>query len=99
LNTIRERDKFSIGANVVACELDDGRALLDLSKSQYYRLNRTAAIVWEWLEEESASIDELTIKMLGRFDVEESTCRADLTTMLNTFLEAGLVEQIITPSG
>lgn len=98
MNTIREKGKFSICNNVVACELDDGRALLDLNESQYYRLNHTAAIVWEWLEQGSKSIDELTIKMLSRFDVEECTCRADLAIMLKSFSEAGLIERAHTPT-
>lgn len=99
MSALQNNAIFSTCENVVACELDDGRALLDLTESQYYKLNRTGAIVWEWLEEESASIDQLTTKMLARFEVEEAICRADLASILSTFLEAGLVEQANTPSG
>lgn len=77
---------------VVACDLDDGRALLDLRKSKYYKLNNTGALVWEWLEE-GATIDTLAEKMMEQFSVEDAQCRADINGILSSFLDAGLIEQ------
>lgn len=83
--------RISTAANVVACDLDGGKALLDLTTSQYYKINPTAALVWEWISG-GATLNSLIENMLEEFDVEEGVVRADVEAIISSFADAGLVQ-------
>lgn len=85
--------QISPAENVVSCELDGGRALLDLEKSQYYSLNDTAATIWEWLEADTNKPSELVEKMQATYEVELEQCQADLAAILSSLLDAGLIRE------
>jgi hypothetical protein len=87
-----ETVRFKHGVDVVACDIDGGKALLDMKSSNYYKLNRSAALVWDWVGE-GADISELTDKMVGEFDVEPDECIADVRAVLESFVGAGLLER------
>ena len=42
---------FVHAESVICCDLDGGKALLDSENSQYYKLNDTAALIWETLSD------------------------------------------------
>lgn len=82
---------FTAHSEVVACELDGGKALLDLRGSRYYKLNRSAALIWEWIGEGS-TLSLLVDRMLQRFDVDRSQCEEDVIAIISSFEKAGLVD-------
>lgn len=77
--------------NVVACELEGGKALLDLSTSNYYKLNETAALVWEWIGA-GATVSSLVERMMDSYDVSQDECTADVEAIIADFRDSGLVE-------
>lgn len=89
---IGDNSVFTLRDDVVACELDEGKALLDMRESKYYKLNGSAALIWGWIGSGS-SFDQLLDNMLERFDVSEEQCRKDLQAVLSDFLNTGLIEQ------
>ena len=92
---MQDRDsnrKFSISPDAVAGELDDGRAILNLQTSQYYHLNETGALIWEWVEA-NHSVGQMTEDMQNRFDVPLEDCRSDIIDVLKELEQAGLVTQ------
>lgn len=78
--------------DVVACDLDGGKALLDLQTSQYIKLNETAALIWQWIGEE-LSPNEMLDEMMAKYDVDEAECREDIESLIGSLKEAGLVEE------
>ena len=76
--------------DVVACTLEGGNALLDLASSNYYTLNGSAAMIWEWLGS-GATVAELIDRMLETFDVEREVCADDVQAVVASFEDAGLV--------
>lgn len=78
------------GGEVVACELEGGKALLDLGTSSYFRLNATAALIWEWLAD-GMTMASLVDRMLDEFDVEKDVVSRDVEAIVGAFAEAGLV--------
>lgn len=76
--------------DVVACSLESGNALLDLTSSNYYSLNGSAAMIWEWIDS-GATIAELVERMLETYDVDRETCVADIQSIVASFEQAGLV--------
>lgn len=78
------------GADVVACELDGGSALLDLASSDYYRLNGTAAAVWDGIGE-GLSAPQIAQRIVSEYDVDLEQCTADVDAIISALLDAGLV--------
>lgn len=82
---------FRPSADVVACDLSDGKALLSLETSKYFKLNDSAAVVWASVET-GAKLDQIVDAMLQRFDVDKATCTDDVLAILEIFNKAGLIE-------
>jgi hypothetical protein len=78
-------------ADVVACDLEDGKALLNLATSKYFKLNGSAAFLWEALGSGS-TIASICSDLLEHFDVDQEQCTADVFAIIQAFREAGLVE-------
>lgn len=78
-------------SDVVACDLDGGKALLDMNSSNYYRLNGSASMIWEWIGD-GATLAELIDRMLQEYDVERDECEKDVEAVVSSFIKAGLLE-------
>ncbi len=90
MKPVGDKDRFSQTSDVVACNLDGGKALLDMASSNYYQLNGTAALLWELIGEGS-SVVQVAEQMLEKFEVDRSQCLADTKEVIGSFEEAGLV--------
>lgn len=88
---MQTNDRLFASEEVVACELDEGRALLDLRAGKYFKLNKSAGLIWDCLTT-GATIEELMAEFEKRYDVEESQCRKDITAILNNFIAADLLQ-------
>lgn len=84
---------FTQSENIVSCEFEGGSALLDLEKSQYYKLNTSAALIWEWLDT-PVTLAGLTERMVQHFDVEKDVCLSDIKSILSSFIKSGLIENV-----
>lgn len=82
---------FRPAEHVVACELEGGKALLDLETSTYYKLNHSAALIWEWIGD-GAGTPDLVARMLDCFEVGEDECKQDVEAIIDSFCDAGLLE-------
>ncbi len=78
--------------NIVACELDNGQALLDLRTSQYVKFNETAGLVWQWVQS-GFTVDQMAVEMCAIFDADLDDCRGDIMLLLQQLEEAKLVER------
>ncbi|AKH42782.1 Coenzyme PQQ synthesis protein D (PqqD) [Croceibacterium atlanticum] len=83
---------LSLREDVVACDLQGGKALLDLRTSKYIKLNETAALIWQWIGEHKTR-DEMLAAMVETYDVDEAECRADIESLIGSMKEAGLIEE------
>lgn len=68
--------------STVFTPLADGTAvLLNLDTRLYFSLNRTAAALWQQIEEAKAvTLDDLVQKTCERFEVSEEAARQDLSS-------------------
>ncbi len=90
---VEDSDRFSQAADVVACNLDGGKALLDMATSNYYQLNGTAAMLWELIGD-GMRVADIADHMFEQFEVERSQCLADAKRVIGAFLEADLVLRV-----
>lgn len=85
---------FRLAEHVVCRQTNtDLRMLFDRSKGVMYELNESASAVVGQLNQAPASVEGLSDALLGEFDAEPSEIRADVSSLLADFLDAGLVVQ------
>ena len=94
MSTLNENGsvRYVANENIVACELDDGQALLDLHTSQYVKFNETASMVWQWVQA-GFTVDTMAAEMCSIFDADINDCRKDIISLLQELEEAKLVER------
>jgi hypothetical protein len=76
--------------NIPTIELDGDVAMMNIEKGKYYGLNSVASRVWELLEE-SQIFSELIELLLKEYDVDKTTCVQDVSELLDSLNEAGLI--------
>jgi len=78
--------------DVVACELGTGMALLNMQEGKYYRLNDTAKLIWDQLEEPS-NVASLVDSIVNRFEISVADCTGDVVAVVTKLCEYNLVRQ------
>lgn len=76
-----------LNENIVTGE---GLARVDFSK--VISLNETAAYLWNEVQDRDFSLDDLVTLLTDRYDVSEDVARADAQRMLDSWRDAGLLE-------
>ena len=87
---LTEASVIAAGEDVVACDLADGAALLDLRSSTYFTLNEVGSQVWGLIREPK-QVSEVGDALLMRYDVDPTRCRQDLVALLQQLADAGLI--------
>lgn len=67
------------------------RVLLHLEKGTYFTLNRSGSWVWDQIEE-PRSFEFLVESLVGHFDVDPTSARADLEALVRDLRADALVE-------
>jgi len=82
---------FLACSSVVASDLPDGAALLDMRAGKYYSLNVVGAQIWKEIRSPT-SLQSLAVSVSEKFDVELDHCTRDISALLTALVGAGLVE-------
>lgn len=69
----------------------EGLARIDFSK--VISMNASAAYLWKEVQGRDFSADELARLLTGRYEVDDETARADAAKLLDTWRNAGLIEE------
>ena len=83
--------KSRVRPDVVDRRLDDRIIVVNLESNRIYELNRTAAALWELLQD-GVEDYELESRMLERFQVEPALLRGQIHETLRLFAERGLID-------
>ncbi len=76
---------------VLSRALDGETVILDLGAGRYYGLNEVGSEAWELIVA-GTTVGDLRRHLLTRFDVEESTLKADLAELLAELKERALID-------
>ena len=85
-------ERFRIPAHVHARRFDDDLVVVDLDAGKYFSLDVIGSIIWDQLTAGSTG-GETVIALLGAFDVDEPTARADVQRLVEELIAAGLLLQ------
>ena len=88
--TIPFDSRVHVPDDVLVSHLDGESVLLNLRSECYFGLDEMGTRVWELLK--SGSVQSVYDRLLTEYDVDPETCRLDLTELLDTLLQQGLVE-------
>lgn len=87
-------DTFIVAsADQVSCDLDGEAAILRLSTSTYYGLDRVGAAIWQQIQT-PARVAAVCDALVAGFDVERATANTDLLDFLGDLMQEGLVEVV-----
>lgn len=80
-------------SEVMASPVDHELVMMDIDAGAYYSLNRVGADIWNRLAEPLAVAD-LCTQLMQQYDVDQTTCEADVLALLNDMAENGLLRQV-----
>lgn len=74
-------------------KIADGEAVIvDPETENYAYLNSTGTEIWKMLDK-SYSLENIENELLEKYDVPESRLKEDITGIINSLLEQGLIEE------
>ena len=88
---ILDNTVFTVSKDVLFQEVSGETVLLDLASEQYFGLDEVGTRVWQ-LVNEGKSLGGMIEVLLEEYEVEPEQLEGDVRALLESLLEAGLVE-------
>ena len=88
---ISDKSTFTVSKDVLFQEVSGETVLLDLASEQYFGLDEVGTRVWQLLNE-GQSLGAMLDVLLGEYEVERERLETDVRALLDSLIEAGLVE-------
>ena len=86
-------DRIAAREGVVVCDLEEGKALLNLEESQYFKLNDSAGKAWSLLQD-GIEVDALVDAMSEYFEVDRERVGLDVISILDALLASRLIQKV-----
>jgi len=83
-------EKMTIPSTVFAQEVDDEMVIMDTQSENYFGLDAMGTQMWQILIE-NGSLENLKIKILEMYDVEENVLRQDIEVFISELLKNKLI--------
>jgi len=83
-------EKMTIPSTVFAQEVDDEMVIMDTQSENYFGLDAIGTQMWQILIE-NGSLENLKIKILEMYDVEENVLRQDIEVFISELLKNKLI--------
>lgn len=75
------------GENIIV-----GEGIENIDFSRIISMNESAAYLWSHIKDTDFDEDTLVKLLLDEYEVDEATARADVHTLIQKWLEAGIIE-------
>ena len=85
-----DNDILRRNPELLSSRIDTETIMMSMHDGNYYGLNEVAGRIWEILEKEM-TFSELTHRLLTEFEVDEVTCRSDVSGFLIKLEEKKLI--------
>ena len=87
---IQKNVTFKASNDVLFQEVSGETVLLDLNSESYFGLDEVGTRIWSLINEGRA-VGEVVDTLLDEYDVDRATLETDVSALLASLLEAGLV--------
>ena len=85
LSTLIARDQ-----DIIATDMDGETVMMSIERGEYYGLSGVGPFLWAQLAE-PLSIGELCRRVVQAYEVDEATCRADVTAFVEDLIDKGVL--------
>lgn len=82
--------RYARSPSPLTADVDGEIVMLDPATSRYFGLADTGARIWELLVAPH-DVESLVAALTAEYDVDDDTCRAEVTRFLDTLVAAGLI--------
>ncbi len=86
------REVFRRSSNALFADVGDDIVALNVEKGRTYGMENVAASVWALLDRPT-TLEQLSTKLVERYDVELDDCRREVAWLLGQLEREGLVER------
>jgi hypothetical protein len=83
--------KLQVSDLVLSSKIDEEVVLMSIEAGYYFTLDPIGSRIWELLSEKSNTLEGLVQVLMEEYEVDESTCRADV----QAFIEDMSVKKLI----
>ena len=87
---IKRTDTAKLPSNVTTKKVDEDLVVLNLDDGTYFKLNKTGAIIWQYLLE-GLEVGEVGEKLTNDFDVPHDTAARDVIELISSFQREKLI--------
>ncbi len=77
--------------DMIAAEMDGDLVMMSVERGAYFGIGGVGTRVWELLEQ-PRSVDQLCAAIVAEYEIDEATCRTDVTAFVQRLLDEKLVK-------
>lgn len=78
--------------DIIASDMDGETVMMSIERGEYYGLDGIGPFLWEQLAE-PASLEELCRRVLREYEIDETTCRADVSAFIEDLIAKGVLRR------
>ena len=86
--------KYQLTNRQMSSVMGDEVVILNHADGVYYNLEEVGAFVWEKLQNQSMTFDEIVDAVCDNYEVEATVCRQDVKKLLDDLVKERLVEMM-----
>ena len=90
METLDLTAKIVRDSDIIATDMDGDTVMMSIEHGKYFGLTGIGGFLWDQLEN-PISVQELRENVLKEFDIDESTCEADVIEFVENLLESKIV--------
>lgn len=78
--------------DIIATDMDGETVMMSIEQGQYFGLSGVGPFLWDLLAE-PMSLDDICTRVLQDYEVDEATCRTDISAFVGELLDKGVLRQ------
>jgi hypothetical protein len=91
--TIDPTSRFQCNPDLIAADMDGDKVMMSIERGEYFGISGVGPRVWELLAA-PISISKITQVICDEYEVDETTCLADMRTFVEELIKHGLVSAV-----
>ena len=89
-----DKSKFNIKDSIVISSIADEMIILDTNNGKYLQVNSTGKFIFENIQINNSSFNEITIKFINTFEVSQAEAESELSKFLDNLIANELINEI-----
>lgn len=90
MTVIDPTSKFQRNPDLIATDMDGDTVMMSIERGEYYGISGVGSRVWELLAS-PVSMTDIVQTICNEFEVDESTCQADMAHFIEDMQGHGLI--------